>query len=158
MKVEYSQTWTVPWTVSETWAFFVAALENSKKTKAWPQRYSTLKSREASLRVGSHVDAFYHLGPSRIRAQYVVKSIKPHRTLVYQTSAEHILQGQSKIEIKSRVGGTQVRWSGHYRSKNLASFPALLWFKLFFERAFFAELKENTHKAKVRALKKAAAA
>ncbi len=153
MKVTYHQEWTVPRPLSEVWNFFQESLQDSRKLSAWPHSVSDLRvlgrnspnatKSKTKVKPGSKIEATYKLGPLKTKATYTLQSITPEQELVYNTTPNHPLIGQSKITLTKGKKGTRCVWSGTYESKNFSSVGSLLWFKLFFERTFFSQLKKK---------------
>ncbi len=84
------------------------------------------------------------MGPVQTSAHYVIEEVIPEKRVVYVTSAEHLLQGRSVIDLKEVSSKTECHWHGVYSSKGLKSLPSLFWFKALFERLFFHQLKQST--------------
>jgi len=140
-RATYSHTWTTHLEPHTAWQYLIDALENSPGSAFWPNEMSQIRCEEVPLKKGAKLRVVYKLGPLHSQAEYLVAELLPPHLLRYETSKRHLLKGSSTITISpSPLGGSHFYWRGEYRTKSLLSWPALLWFKVVFEKRFFKKL------------------
>lgn len=146
MKVKYSHQWLIHADQDHVWNFFIQCFENSERVPGWPNRLVSLRNLDSEINPRSKEEAIYKIGAFKFKAPYEIFQVIPGSKIVYRPGQGHPLSGKSEISFRVTNAGTVCSWRGEYHSKKALSTLSLIWFKLFFERLFFAEIQRNTKK------------
>jgi hypothetical protein len=107
-----------------------------------------IKNLSDHLSPKARIEMIYKLPMVKLRSPYVIQQVIPEQRIIYDTSPDHSLEGQSEVELIETQSGTQIRWYGFYEPKSFSSLVSLGMFRFYFDRVFFRRLETVTRRAR----------
>jgi hypothetical protein len=124
----------------QVWAELEKAFQDSGTSVLWPTELCRVHGTRGIVE-GAQVRVGYRFLGFESPMPYTLSEVKPGERFRYEAADGHPFVGGARVWIEPTPLGCTLHWYGRYTYTGFS--PASVFFRLYFERAFFGNLRRN---------------